>query len=517
MTPEGPRACIPPEALVPHVDPAGAVVIGLVIAGLAASLRRDPDEPAVRGPLLGWALAALVARLTLAWPRAILHGVYHHGRLEFGATPDPDLFYGRAGTTLHALANLVARLTVADPPARLDAVLHLNLLLSALTVPLAWLGLRRLLARAGADADLARRAAHLGALALTLHPVLLATSRSEILFVPAAFFGAAALAGVAGTRTRDGLAGGLAAAALAITRPLQVAPAALLLLLGVRVGHRAALLPGVVLFAWRLAEIGSEVGDGAAGAARLNAFAQVAPPFSRHSPLLVGDMAAVPAVLGVLVLVGLLGPERTWPATLRAPTAALSALWAASALPAHHMMLLSDKLRFQTPAQLWWTLAAAPAAAVLTRRPAGAAGLMVAATLTWWVARTPVGPPPTWEAQQAFLRVAMADLPDGDEVIWYDAGDDPHGRLGRWLARASERTVCPHAAERAPRDGELQLIAISDATPWAETPLPCGRTPLREAPLPTLGREEDVGDEPLTMGIYRLTGCAAAGGPSAIP
>jgi hypothetical protein len=446
---------------------------------LLATLPRDR-----RGLLL--LLLALGTHAATYQPR--IH--YHRDRayaeiLAAACRMGPDTAYGDAWAALMGWPSWLAG-------GRVDVVHVADALLSALAVPHLRAALRR---------DLGDGAATFAAALLATSPLVLALAPTESRYVGVTVLEVAALHGLARRDRAGDLLLGLSAGVLAHLRPVEVVVATALALAAAMARRGLAAVLAGALIAWRLAvwaahppSVGGLVPSGVEG---WTSWTWVG--VDARLPWL--DPTRTPVALPLLAAVGVgIGLRR-------APrlAAGVVGLLAASTLPYLLQPYVTDRLRFELPAQAWLAaLAGIGAAWVASTR---AAPTLLLAALTWWPARTPIAPRP-WQAEHALLRTALSTLPPGTEVA-YDPALDDRGYVRDWAQAWSG----------------VRLVPADEATgtPWRWVGLGDhvdGDPPAPGAPVVTA--RVDTGPEDLwgcrlcaprqvELGLYRVTPPAAAG------
>lgn len=380
-------------------------------------------------------VGALVLRLAFLGP--LLHVHAGRGYLVMnmasnvgtrGAHP-----YGFAwhALMLHPLA------FAGDPPHGVQAV---NIALGAFAAGLAVVVARRVLG----DDD--RFAWVAGAVVATL-PLHVATSGTEHRFVFAATLQLAAVAGVLRRDRTGDLAAIASAALLAFLRPVQGAPAAVVLLAAL-VARRPWAVVGIGGFlAYRLSlwwpkppTLDTINRGGLVVPAHF-------PRWGRDAVVVMFDHTRFPVGLA-LVVAGALAALRRRPwVVLFVGLIVVDTMFYASQTG------IPDRLRMQVPAHVW----IGPLAAVgftmwhhLSPRVAWAT--LVVAAVTYWPARQPY-PPYTWQSEHALLLRAMPLIPAGATVVTRP-GHDHDGMLGWWAEKVTDA------------DWVVQLDPDPDAYVW---------------------------------------------------
>jgi hypothetical protein len=442
----------------------------------------------------GWALAAFVVRWGLAPPRVLMSGDYPYQRAlaALGAGGiDPQ-----NGDGFAAIFGWIGLAT--GQPAHLPHAL--NLVLGALTAAWLYEGTQR----ATEDA----KAAHLATALWVLQPVAVLMSTTEDMFPLVVALHAAAWA----SWQRGGAHRWFAALTLGLlahTRPLQPLVVGLWCLLWLRREHWRPLTLTAVLVGWRAVEL--LIGAGQAGS----------PPTSgrfdlltsetiwraftgQTSNLLVTDPSLAPWWTVPAALFGAWTLRRTHPALVRHAGLTLAVLL----LTAAHQDRLTDLVRFQLPALLWWSvLGGAGIAHLLRSRPGLAPYLVLACASGLWLARQPFAPRPTWAAEHAALWAHVRALPEG-AVVRYDPAWDPNGNFAAWTTRAGQATWRPITSVEPLRAGELLWLGRAARWPGA-APLNCALEPITAWRVPAEGwKIEDLGTEPILLGLHRVRSCA---------
>lgn len=393
-----------------------ALVLAWLIAA-AASLPHDRDAWIVVG------VTAVTHALTWG-PRIHLHANKAFSTFETARRMlSPDVRYGDGWP---ALIGMPFHL-MGQPPL---GVLWIDGVLSVLSA--AWLV--DVVRRATDD----RRLALVSGLLWAVLPWPCAMGGTETRFVAVAVLQVMALDGLV---RRDRVGDVLALTSLAMlawVRPLQIAVAALgVVVLGAR-RRWAAAVGLIVLLGLRAAPLWAfaQQPGGTNGTQGALWFA------SRTWGSLVGDdgrlafldPSLTPLGVGVLAIGGVA-------LAVRRP----GLRWFAGALvvaigPYLVQPLVADRLRFQLPAQAWIAVLAAAALLALAERQRLVAGVVaMGIAASFWPARQPY-PPFVWQAEFTQLQTVMPKLAPGS-IVHYDATWDPGGaHFSGWATRASAAT-----------------------------------------------------------------------------
>lgn len=440
---------------------------------------------------LGWALASFAARLLAAPPTVLMSGDYPYQRLLAAlGTGGVDPQNGDGFSAIFGWVGLA----LGGPPHLAHA---LNLVLGALTA--AWLfdGARR-------HTD-DRLLAHFAVAVWVLQPVALRLSTSECMFPLVVALQAAAWASWAhGGRHRWFAA--LSLGLLCNVRPLQLLIVPVWAALWYRREHVRPLLLVASLFLWRTAELVVNA-LAAGGAPSSGRFDQVTwtglwRAITGHpSSLLVTEPTLAPWWTVPLAALGAAALSRSHPDLLRHAALTL----AVTLLTAAHQDRLTDLVRFQLPALLWWSLLAAAGLRALYDHRAARAPLLIALLHGLWLSHAALRPPPTWASEHHALWAHLRRLPAVE--VRYDPAWDPHTTFAQWARRVGPSTWRPITPADPLRTGELIWLGRASRWPGA-LPLTCTLRPLRTWTLPAIDWQiEQLGDAPITIGLHRAERC----------
>jgi hypothetical protein len=444
---------------------------------------------------IGWATAALATRWLLVSPSVLMSGDYPYHRLLASLghrNIDPQ-----NGDGFAAILGWIALATDFHP--------HLphgvNLVLAGLTA--AWLH------EATRTATGSSTAAHGAAALWVSQPLAIAMSTTEGMFpLVAALQVAAWAAWCRGGRHRWFAA--LSLGLLVHVRPLQLLIVAAWILLWAKRDTWRPLALVVVMMAWRSTELLTLAWQSGVAPGSSGAFDQ-ATPLGWHvaimespSSLLVTDPTLVPFWLLPLAIVGISWGWRhhrtllIWLLTTLAITLVTTA----------HQARLTDIVRFQLPALLWWSVLGGIALSRIPRtafKYSAVAGVFAGAG--WVIARSPLSPRPAWTQEHGAIAAQQRALPAGT-TVHYDPAWDHHGTLTAWLSFVGPARWVPLSDTLAPGD----LVWQGRAARWPSAmQITCALEPLTTGFLtPHGGDILDLGDTPIPAGLFRVTDCPSS-------
>jgi len=436
----------------------------------------------------GLGLGALALRAALSPQRVLLGGDAAFNRLLTaqgleGSNP----YYGDGWP---AIMGLISRALGAPT----DHALAVNLALSALTVPLLY-GCVKALTKDKWIASVA-------ALLLAVTPLPVAVAGSEIHFVLVGTLQVAALYGAARGDRTGALLSALSVGLLVHLRPMQ--GLFVLLPLGMLAWRRRweGVALGLALVGWRGVEL-------------LQYFQGELPPVMQQSNLHFVDL--LPGVGSALV------PLNPWATPLALtllaalalrPGPSKAAAWLMGAalllgtlpyLPITHDSVF-DPLRFQLPAQAWLCGLSALALTKLREedtRLTLAAGAMILAS--WWTARAPLGADWAWTEEHRFLSREAGKVPEG-AVVRYDGSQDPDLVFHAWINEHSPGVWLPLSPVPL-QAGEWRYIGTADRLANGSEGVACGDAVVTQAITPLSDGWVQFGEQPLTLGLYRVETC----------
>ncbi len=427
----------PPKSVLPF-DPMRSIMEALAVVWFAAMALAAPRA---RAPWI-WFAAAVATRAALGAPLVLMGKAYPYMHLMgYTGTIAASPLYGHGW---FAVMSSVRTVLGSNP----DRLHFANLIFSSLTVPWLWAVMNAW------TGD--RRIAHASALLLTVLPLAITLSGSEVFFVLCALLEVTA---VAGALRRDLVGDALAvssAALLAHARPDQIPFVAAFALFLWAQRRRPAVALLTVAVAARVWAIGVPNGHDGFPNPSPDAFAPstlLKQWWGAGSSLALPDPWVHPFWLLPAVVFG-------W--SRAAPAVRRPLLFAALAatLPYAHMYFATDVLRFQLPAATWWVALASLAAPTLMKqsRIIQFSSAIVAA-LGLALARHPGGDLAT-RTEYGFLRDNLPKLP-ANSVLRYDKLWDDDQSFKDWAERIAPIQAVPLAGGEHPSSGELLFLGLA--------------------------------------------------------